>query len=265
MDPDRQTEHWWAPVPVGAGKAAILSLGPLSVQLHRGGDEWLIAWSREGGDVEPARASMLLSDNGFHADDYQRFVTRSGNGMVSILPTLADRPVVIRPRQPVFILPGEHTTLYISTPVWVRIQAGDPSRTLTEISVMRLSDSWFGPSTREGELCYSTRTHARNKLSEVVLRPHRAVTPVRIHNEADSQLPIEKLSLPVPLLSVYGGDDGSLWTESVSLTRTHESDMAALAIQPGAPRDAVGARLLTGPRTVAERHGFVRAFSGLFG
>lgn len=265
VNPDIQAEHWWNPVTVDTGETAILSLGPLTVQLHRGNEEWLVAWEREGGELEPVRAGMLRSRYDFTADDYYRYVTCNASGTAAARPMLADRPVVVRPHQPVFILPGEDTTLYISSPVWIRIEVSDPPQALQEIPVLRLSDSWFGHITGEGELCYATRTHARNSLADVLRRPHRAVTPVHIHNLDTSQLPIEKLSLPVPLLSIYGDEDGNLWTESVALTRTSDSELAALAITPGAPRNTVGARLLTGPREVVDSSRLVRAFHGLFG
>lgn len=268
MNPDGRTGHWWDPVLVDSGETAVLSLGPLFVRIHHGSDEWLVTWEHEGGDTEPVRASMLLSHDHFQAGDYARYVTRGARGAgsaVTIRPLLADRPVVIRPRQPVFVLPGEDTTLYLSSPIWVRIEVGDPPRRLREIPVLRLSDTWFGTSTREGELCYSARTHGRKSLEEVIWRPHRAVTPVHIQNHARDALPIEKLSLPVPLLSIYGDRYGRLWTEGVGLTHTSESDMATLVITPGAPADAGSAKLLTTPREAAERGRLVRAFSGLFG
>lgn len=266
MAKSEHSGHWWAPFAIPVHETAILSLGPLTLHLHRGADEWLIAWEREEGDSEPLRAGITLSPEPLQADNYQRYVTASTAGEVVVNPLLADRPVVVKPRQPVFILPGEETTLYLSTPIWAQVSAGDPRRALQEISVLRLSDSWFGPSTREGELCYAARTHARNSLDEIQRRPHRAITPVRIHNRADAQLPIEKLSLPVPLLSIYGDDEGTLWTESINLIRTADSDMAAMTIDAGAPRHAPDAALLTGPRQHVEKSGLVvRAFSGLFG
>lgn len=266
VNKDTRASHWWESLPVDTGETAVLSLGPMTARIHRGSDEWLIAWEREDDDVEPVRGSLLLSTDEFHADSYTRYVTCGACGVVSVTPLLADRPVVIRPRQPVFVLPGEDTTLYLSSPIWIRIMAGDPPQSLQELSVLRLSDTWFGASTREGELCYSARTHGRKNLDEVIWRPHRAVTPVRIHNRAYDALPIEKLSLPVPLLSTYGDRDGRLWTESVSLTRTTDSELASLSIDAGAPGDALDAKLLSGPREYVEKSGLVvRAFSGLFG
>jgi hypothetical protein len=131
--------------------------------------------------------------------------------------------------------------------------------------VQRLSDTWFGPSTREGELCYAARTHARNHLEQVPRRPHRAVTPVKVRNEAATLLPIEKLSLPVPMLSVYGDPQGGLWSEEVHLTRAADSDMASLRVVPGRPTFVTTADRLSGPRTEPGRGGLVRAFTDLFG
>ena len=251
---------------MSSGQTASLHIGPCSLHLHRASDEWLLSWERKDNGEELARAEHSLSNEGLKSVKYNRYVFHSPQGQVTMKPVLADRPVVIRPRQPVFVLPGEDTTLYLSSPVWIRIAAGSPPQTLDEIPVLHLSDTWFGPSTREGELCYAARTHARNHLEEVPLRPHRAVTPVRIRNRSGKHLPIEKLSLPVPLLSVFGRDDGSLWTEGVSLTRTSDDDMAELKLNPGPPRDAPRAVLLSGPRQQPDRSGLVvRAFSGLFG
>jgi hypothetical protein len=264
MPRDPASSAWWEPFEVPSGQQATLSLGPLVIHLHRGLDQWTLSTEQGKEGDEPIRAGRTLDEGGLSAGQYARYVLHSPRGQLAFRPALADRPVVVRPRQPVFILPGQQITLYISTPVWIRVEAGDPPRLLQEVPVMRLSDTWFGPSTREGELCYAARTHARHALDELPLRPHRAVTPVRIHNRADSHLPIEKLSLPVPLLSLFGGADGSLWTEGVNLTRTAESELASMKIDPGPPRDAAGAHLLGGPRRHPERGGLVRAFSGLF-
>jgi hypothetical protein len=172
--------------------------------------------------------------------------------------------MVVRPRQAVYVLPGEETILYISTPVWVGIVAGEKELLLREIPVSRPSDTWFGPSTLTGEICYAARTQARNALTEVPLRAHRVLTALRIENRADTPLPVEKLSLPVPLLSTWGRSDGSLWSDTVHLQRVTDSDMAAVRVERGPPAYASDATLLASPRMQAGKGGLVRAFSGLF-
>jgi hypothetical protein len=172
--------------------------------------------------------------------------------------------VVIRPRDPLFLLSGQETVMYLSTPLSLRVQVGEPAALLREVAMLRLSDTWFGPSTREGEICYAGRTHARHDLAEVPRRAHRAITPLKIVNHAASVLPLDRISLPVPLLSVYGAADGRLWTEGVSLQRASDSDMATLKIDRSPPAYAGEVVRLAGPRQPAARGGVVRAFSLLF-
>ena len=265
MNPRENSERWWTSFAVGGGQTVTLHLGPLSLRLRMSAGEWWLSWERQEDDEDSTRVERILSTEPLPVERYERFVCGAGDHSAVLKPVLADRSIVVKPRQPVFVLPGEETTFYISTPVWIRVEAGEPPRILRDVPVMRLSDTWFGPSTREGELCYAARTHARSSLQEVPRRPHRAVTPLRIHNRAGTMLPIDRVSLPVPLLSLYGGGDGALWTEGVDFIRATDSDMASLRVAPGPPADATGAQLLTGPRLHAEKVGLVRAFSGLFG
>ncbi|MFU8817032.1 MAG: hypothetical protein ACNA7W_16925, partial [Pseudomonadales bacterium] len=117
----------------------------------------------------------------------------------------------------------------------------------------------------EGELCYSGKTHARHTLAEVPRRAHRAITPLRVRNEAATPLPLDKISLPVPVLSVFGAADGSLWTEAVTMIRGSDSDMAALRIEKAPTEFAGPVDLVSGPRREQAKSGLVRAFNVLFG
>jgi hypothetical protein len=156
----------------------VLRPGPLTLKLFReAADAWHLWMSREEWD-ETQAAEARGGDTGC-PDARRRVIERfvfnqQPEARCACRPMLADRPVVVRARQSVFIPPGEEAMLYLSTPVWVSIDLGEPARALREIPVLRLSDTWFGPSTREGELCYAARTHARNHLDQVPRRPHRA-------------------------------------------------------------------------------------------
>jgi hypothetical protein len=264
LNPHDQPKRWWTPFSIASGQTAALRLGPLALRLHKTANEWWLHWEHRE-DEDTAWVEQSVSTGPFSAEDYDRFVCCEAEGTATLRPLLADRPVVVKPRQRVYVLPGEETTFFISTPVWIRVEVGNPVRVLTEIPTRRLSDTWFGPSTREGELCYAARTHARSSLRELPRRTYRAITPVNIKNSTDNQLSIDKLSLPVPLLSLYGTADGDLWTERVTLIRATPGEMASLRIVAGAPSDAASAQLLTGPRGQPEKAGLVRAFSGLFG
>jgi hypothetical protein len=258
---------WWLPQQVPHGETLDCRIGPLRLRAQHVHGEWRIAHDYEDevpGPMSPV-ALRVVAEAWTHPS-IQRYVAPQGGGSLRLRPMLADRPVVIRPRQPVFLPSQTETTLYLSTPVWLRIEAGEREPVLLcEIPTVRLSDTWFGPSTREGELCYSGKTHARHDLAEVPYRSHRALTPLKVRNEASTVLPLEKLSLPVPLLSVYGTADGSLWTQRVSLLRRQNSDMADMAVEPRAPDLPGQVSRLSGPRIEPGHGGIVRAFSVLFG
>jgi hypothetical protein len=258
------TACWWLPQDVPVGRTLECELGPFALQLHHAEGEWHLTTTVGEETDAPTLASLTSREGGLETDQYERILMARTDARVHLKPVLADRPVVIRPWQQVILPAGEETVMYMSTPVSLRLEVGEPPVLLREVALLRLSDTWFGPSTREGELCYSGKTHARHALAEVPRRVHRALTPVHIHNRAGSPLPLDKISLPVPLLSLYGDAEGYLWTQGVSLVRTSDTDMAALKIDAKPPAAAGKAPLVTGPRELQARGGLVRAFSVLF-
>ncbi len=261
----QQAGQWWREWQVGEDQTLVVTLGPLALRLYHGTGEWQFGWSWQD-EVEAGNHVQLdYLDGPPDEEPQERYVVSGQAGRLRLRPVLLDRPVVIRPRTPIFLPSGEETTIYLSSPLCLRIELGEPGVLLKELPMLRLSDTWFGPSTREGELCYSGRTHARHSIAELPNRPHRAITPLRVRNQAESVLPLEKFSLPVPALSVYGDSDGSLWTESVSLLRVSDNDLASLRIDKGAPRYAPKATQISEARQPVERGSLIRAFSVLFG
>jgi hypothetical protein len=262
--PKHNKSLWWTPCDVPVGSRLDGTLGSLELNLGHDTDEWLldcVLVSEE--DIQPK--ARLNVRKGLPETIAERFVHAGQSDRVQLSPMLADRPVVIRPRQPIFLLSEQTVTLYLSTPVWLKIQVGEPAVLLKEFPVQRLSDTWFGPSTREGELCYAGRTHARHNPSELPKRPHRAITPLTIMNKASTPLPLEKFSLPVPMLALYGDVDGLLWTQAVTLTREGQTDLASVQIDSRPPQYGKGLTRLAPPRQESGRSGLVRAFSVLFG
>lgn len=258
------TEPWWTPREVPVGQGLELLLGPLRLILGHGSDEWRINQESVAEEAASDRARIKVRRS-LPSEYQERYVIGGDASRLALTPLLADRNVVIRPRQPVFLLSGQQVTLYLSTPIWIKLEVGQSGTLLREVPVTRLSDTWFGPSTREGEVCYAGRTQARHHIDELPRRAHRAITPLHIHNKASTPLSLEKFSLPVPMLSLYGSTDGSLWTQRLTLTREDQSDLAAVRIDPRPPDYAKGLELLARPRQDAGRSGLVRAFSLLFG
>ena len=195
----------------------------------------------------------------------RRYGFREAPPEVGLQPRLATRPIIVNPEAPLSLPGGEEVTVFAGSPLWIRLEAGDPPQALLEEPSFRPSDTWFGPDTREGELCFAGRTRARIHLENIVPVPHRAITAVHIVNRASGLLDFEKLQLPVPHLSLYEGEGGQLWTESIRLERDEDGDFAKLHVGSGPPPVAGESRRLSGPRTEPEKRHLFHAFGRMFG
>lgn len=167
------------------------------------------------------------------------------NPRLTLEPQLADRAVVSRPLQPTELPPRQSATLLISTPLWARLRNGE--HRLTDLPTARLSDTWFGPNTRIGELCYAGHTRARMRLENTPESPFRALTPVTIVNAADDNLKLDRINVPVTHLSLYC-DDERFWTSAISVTRERNWVSAKVHIDEHAPPQSRNARKVAEPR-----------------
>ena len=131
--------------------------------------------------------------------------------------------------------------------------------------IYRPSDTWFGPSTREGELCYGSQTNCLLHLDELPFRPHRAITPVMVKNKAETALLIERMSLPVNYLSLFHASSGQLWTQTITMERREEENVATLQLAKGLPSQAGRAMPVCGPRLKSDKRVLMRALTALFG
>lgn len=259
-------DAWIGDFSVPAGTSLTLTVGPLSLNVHRSPREWLIRHQStgdlyaDGVTLERRReARSEPEDRNEH-----RFVLAGDSAVLQIAPRLPDRAIVSRPLTPLSIPASETARLYLSYPLWVTIAAGEPGRELLEFPSMRLSDTWFGDNTREGVLCYATRSRCRLDLAEHPHLPYRAITPLVIRNQAKETLLLDRVRLPVATLSLYRDTDGRFWSQEVTLTRQAGGGLADLALGSGAPAEAAGASRIAEPREAPQRNTLVRAFSALF-
>ncbi len=255
---------WWLPVAVDSGQSWQYNLGPLTLYLQRLRSEWLLGYAM----LKDQDEQQLLRSRSIpqlpELDNLQRFIFRESPGHFCLKPKLLERSVVVKTRKQLSIPPGEQTVFYISSPVVVEITLQQPDCKLLDVSSQRLSDTWFGPSTLHGELCYADKTHARHSRAEVPARPHRAVTAITIENNADAMLVLDKLSIPVPYLAVYGLADGGLWTDPITLQHDGNHALTRFKISKHLPAGVTPADRIAEPRQHIEKQGLIRAFTGMF-
>ncbi|MFW2373713.1 MAG: hypothetical protein ACN4GM_11380 [Gammaproteobacteria bacterium] len=258
---------WWGDFTFDSGQCRQWHIGPLTLIVRRLNGEWQIAHERMQ-ELDNNHVSWHITDTDQLPEslsDNSRYVFRDTSGQLNITPMLADRPIISRPLTPFNLTAGEEVILYVSMPLWLQLAVGSsPHKALKVIAIQRPSDTWFGSSTLEGELCYASNTHCRLNLDELPQRPHRAITPVLIINHADTTLSLERLNLPAPLLHLYASSNGQLWTPQVTLIREKDGDMAELKIDNKPPEEAEQAVQLSEPRNKADSSVIFRAFNAVF-
>ncbi len=265
-------DPWWGSFVMDVDRAGRWRVGPTTLWIERHDYEWRVTRWQEGDPLDentridvPAsmvKAEIPPKDSGIVVTT-ERYSYEKTTPNIEVTPALADRPIVVRPEESLYVPAGETVTMFVSTPLWVRVEAGEDHDLLTEIPSYRPSDSWFGPNTREGELCYSTSTLARLNLRDVPLRLHRAVTPIVVRNPLGEVLNVERIRVPVGYLSLYRGVNGFLWTESIEFDRVENEELASMSVGRGAPRQAKDAQRIVGPRQTHDRSVLVRTFSSI--
>lgn len=260
---DKHEGNWWGEFNVPPNQQGRWQLGALTAWVQHLSQEWRVAWRiAEDGAEQNAQASVPQPLSPLAEElSMRRFCFSHQCNNVRIAPALPDRAVVTKPDKPLYVFSGEQTTLYLSFPLSLCIEVGDPPRQLQELPSFRLSDTWFGPNTREGELCYASRTLGRLHLGDLARRSNRVVTAVVIRNKAADSLYIERLNVNLPMLSLYRDAGGMLWTNALTLARLEGQTLASLEVERRPPPEAKGAQFVSGPRHADQRNLLVRAFS----
>ena len=261
--PTTSSTPWWQVQQLPVNQGQHFRLGPLNLYVQRKAQQWILAheYNKDEKSVQATQTEISLLP--VHLTG-QRFMFSQSPAKFRLVPRLLDRPVVVKTLQSVNLPPNEQTTFYISSPIVLQVTLQQPELVLQEIMLQRLSDTWFGPSTQVGELCYADKTHARYSKQELPARSHRAVTPVTIVNKSPQMLTIDKLSIPLPFLSLYSLPDGSLWTDPVTLQHEGSQALAHFATSKLSAADAPGAIAVSTPRIKAEKHSLFRAFADIF-
>jgi hypothetical protein len=171
---------WWGNVNLDKEHCLQLDIGALSVAIEHDNHEWRIHSQREKEvDTKDNRLHKIVGQfSPCYYQDVARYIVNSNSSHIQLLPALADRSVVCRPVSPINLDAGASVVLYVSTPIYVLINiVNSKTSLLQELATQRLSDTWFGPSTCSGELCYASATSGRLDLQTLPYRIQRATTP----------------------------------------------------------------------------------------
>ena len=261
-------QSWWGTFESGAGVTRRCNVGPLVVWFECLDNGMVLAWENLPKSQEeryPAPSVVAAEPPGplLEREDVERFAFRGVEAPLVLAPSLADRPVITSPRKPLSILPQTEVTIFASSPLWLRAHVG--AHPVFDRAVDQPSDTWFGPATHRGELCYATKAFCRLRLEDIQTPLHRAVTAITVNNRADTPIHVNRMKLPAPNLALYAEPSGRLWTDDVTFDRTDEDEgFASLQIAHRAPRHAASPARVADPREEASDDVVTRAFSSIF-
>lgn len=266
MDAD-SVEHgrWWGSALLAQGETHRWRIGPTALWIQHLESEWRVAVKRDGDGMAGGLESERLDGAAdlLELGEVQRFAVSGKTEELHLDPVLADRAIVTRPETPFQVPAGEKVTVFVSSPVWLRISIGSPPRPLLEEPIFRPSDTWFGANTLDGEVCYASIAHFVLNAGNVPVAPHRATTPVHIHNKAKESLELDRVRLPVTNLSLYETEDGRLLTNSATLERKEADEFAELRLGKRGPSGMGAMTRVAEPRLPESENPVVRAFSKL--
>ena len=262
--------QWWGQFELDVGQSGRWEIASLAIAVTRLEHEWRIQHrEKELEETSSSGWSVSVPGEALGEDTaVARYVFRNSPGYVVIRPSLADRPIVTRPVDPIHLQGDEEVTIFVSSPLWVNVCRQGVEKPLLDIPVQRPSDTWFGPSTMQGEICYAARTHARLSRDEAPPQQHRALTAVSVRNEGGRPLLLERLKLPVCQLALYTTDSvgqSFLWTSNLRIVAEKGMALAEMHVEEEPPQYVTGADLVSRPREPLENHVFQRAVHALLG
>jgi len=229
----------WGEHRIEEGGERRFDLGALAVRVLRERGSWMLAWSHAGAPEEPIR----------------RVATAATEGPLVLAPRTADQAVVVRPEGTLTVAAGERVKVFAVTPLWATVQTG-AGLLLADLPCQRLSRTWFGPDTRDGELCLA----AWRPLAVLPgASPLEAATPVLIENLSARPLAVERLRLPVPRLPLFSDAAGAFWTSRVTVRRRERRVEVEIKLDADAPAEAQRPRGVAAAREAFSENAMLNA------
>lgn len=261
--------HWWGRHSLSPGRTDFWQIGPLKLWVEHQPYRITLFWSHSplwldahvrsipgSGDVGKPPVGSSTMTVAFGSD------TRPD---LTLSPALPDRPLVLRAPTPVSVLPGESVNLFVVSPLWMRLDLAEPLKPVHEVPTFRLSDTWFGPISSMGTLCYASLSPLYLDLREVPLRSHCAVTAITIRNAGTNALKLDRINVPFPRLSLFYSPKTGFWTDRLTLIRKEDDEMADIKLDRQPPPEASPTQFVSGPRlSTSEVNPTLRAFSKIF-
>jgi hypothetical protein len=267
----------WGELTIPRDGESRVEIGTLALTVARRDRVWVLGWSDAPEERIPSAAA---------ADDASDAASK-----LQIRPALPDRALICRRfaglagaegGQPadlsagatLRLLPGAHLDLFQAVPLWLQIVQADGAL-LCDRPIERPSDTFFGSTTRQGELAYAASEAAALDARSHHGRSDVALAQIQLRNLSARDWSIQRLYLPAPSLSLYvEGHDREpdeeaascpFRTSSLAIERADNHARADVRVDKTPPPALRSPRVAAEPRHRATPNLLVRAFSEILG
>ena len=238
---------WWGDFTFDLQEQKCWSIGQRAILLKRKATEWN-TWNIES--VAQEHDDITLSDGANFTvestDVVGRFLEKSTSDTVKVFPLLADRTV-------------------ISTPIWFCAHTVPSGKCIVDLPFWRPSDSWFGSSTIDGQLCYAKYTSAKTQLEDLDLHSHKATTSIIVVNNHDQPFTINRINVPVNHLHLYSDEQNNLWTSRLTIEIKNDSSDVELIVDKSVSSELAPLTFISSPRVSLGHGKLIRRISNLLG
>jgi hypothetical protein len=259
------SEHWWGGIRFSLNECKAWQIGERMIVVQRHECEWRI-WNIESKDENTHPLELVTPSNTdfLSMPPTQRFLVKRTESSITVMPKLADRAMVIRPSSVISILPGQSSHLYVSTQLWMAFSLAQDSAPMFDVPLWMPSDSWFGESNMVGEICYAKYSEANVDLSSLKKRSHRVFTCIKIINDHEEALHIQRIKMPMPLLDLYVDNEGQFWSDSICLTHNADHNKPSFEINRlHKSKDTSAHKRLSPARKLVDSNVFLRSIKSL--
>lgn len=232
-----------------------LAVGKANFQMFKYIDEFQISSSTNDLELDEALIENIKLEDTTNVD-CKRFIVGQNVEKLIILPALPDLAIIVKPDNPIVVLPNKEAQFFVTIPIWVQFRLKKNNKLLMEEPSLIRSKTWFG-DIMDGEMCYSLTTSAKRDYTTLKPKDHRIITPIKIKNTKKLNLSFEKICIRVNHLKVFTGEK-RLWTNSIEVNHDDEGSKVKYLDSP--PTFEKNFKLLNNARSPLSENLFKKTF-----
>ena len=247
----------WSRIEIQPESTYIWKIGLREIFLKKINKEWLI-FVRDSQDLAKEIIYTEQKD-GISDVEWLTYIGDNQNN-IQVLPAFPNRPIVVKPKTTLKVLPKKTIMLFIQIPTWIQFYSNSNTKEnlIFECSSQELSSTWFGEPDN-GLLAYSMSLEISVAFEKPKNTAHNIVCPIRLSNSSESILDIQRLLLHGEFLNIYR-NERNLWSNEVRIKFKGENEISDVQYVNEAPFSTKTLHPLAIPRSNKSHNVITKSF-----